>query len=216
MKSKAPIVLGVLVCVIGSAFFELLPISIASLLGVSVLLLTNCIRPTEAYKSIEWNILVLIFGMLAMGITMQKTGASGLIASLVGNLSTEVIPESWQIIVVLIALYLITSCMTELLSNAATIVIMAPISLEIAHEMSMSVENARAYILTACIAASASFVTPIGYQTNTFVYTVGGYRFGDFIKIGIFLNVIYCLGTIGLVGWLWKFFLEPIIPYYNN
>lgn len=206
MKSKAPIVLGVLVCVIGSAFFELLPISIASLLGVSVLLLTNCIRPTEAYKSIEWNILVLIFGMLAMGITMQKTGASGLIASLVGNLSTEVIPQSWQIIVVLIALYLITSCMTELLSNAATIVIMAPISLEIAHEMSMSVENARAYVLTACIAASASFVTPIGYQTNTFVYTVGGYRFGDFIKIGIFLNMIYCLGTIGLVGWLWKFF----------
>ena len=144
--------------------------------------------------------------MLALGITMQKTGASGLIASLVGNLSTEVIPESWQIIVVLIVLYLITSWMTEILSNAATIVIMAPISLEIAYEMSMNVENARAYILTTCIAASASFVTPIGYQTNTFVYTVGGYRFGDFIKIGIYLNLIYCLGTIGLVGWYWNLF----------
>lgn len=206
MKSKAPIVLGVIACIVGSAFFNLLPISIASLLGVSILLLSNCIRPTEAYRSIEWNILILIFGMLALGITMQKTGASGLIASLVGNLSTEVIPESWQIIVVLIVLYLITSWMTEILSNAATIVIMAPISLEIAYEMSMNVENARAYILTTCIAASASFVTPIGYQTNTFVYTVGGYRFGDFIKIGIYLNLIYCLGTIGLVGWYWNLF----------
>ena len=99
--------------------------------------------------------------MLALGITMQKTQASsGLIASLVGNLSTEVIPESWQIIVVLIFLYLITSWMTEILSNNATIVIMAPISLEIAHEMSMNVENARAYVLTTCIAPSASFVTP--------------------------------------------------------
>ena len=85
-------------------------------------------------------------------------------------------------------------------------VIMAPIALEIANHLGLGAENARAYVLTACIAASASFVTPIGYQTNTFVYTVGGYRFRDFFKVGIFLNLIYFTGTILLVGTYWNFF----------
>jgi len=98
---------------------------------------------------------------------------------------------------------LITSFLTEVLSNNATIVIMAPIALELANQLNMDLENARAYVLTACIAASASFVTPIGYQTNTFVYTVGGYRFRDFMKIGIFFNLIYFVGTILLVSWFW-------------
>jgi len=80
---------------------------------------------------------------------------------------------------------------------------MAPIALELANQLNMDLENARAYVLTACIAASASFVTPIGYQTNTFVYTVGGYRFRDFMKIGIFFNLIYFVGTILLVSWIW-------------
>ena len=80
----------------------------------------------------------------------------------------------------------------------------AIIALELAKQMDMGVEHARAYILTACIAASASFVTPIGYQTNTFVYTVGGYRFRDFMKIGIFFNLIYFVGTILLVSWIWE------------
>ena len=93
--------------------------------------------------------------------------------------------------------------LTEVLSNNATIVIMAPIALELANQLNMDLENARAYVLTACIAASASFVTPIGYQTNTFVYTVGGYRFRDFMKIGIFFNLIYFVGTILLVSWIW-------------
>ena len=82
---------------------------------------------------------------------------------------------------------------------------MAPIALEVANLMEMSVTNARAYVLTACIAASASFVTPIGYQTNTFVYTVGGYKFGDFVKVGIYFNFIYFLGTILIVSSFWDF-----------
>ena len=82
---------------------------------------------------------------------------------------------------------------------------MAPIALEVANLMEMSVIIARAYVLTACIAASASFVTPIGYQTNTFVYTVGGYKFGDFVKVGIYFNMIYFLGTILLVSSFWGF-----------
>ena len=210
VRSKAPLVLMILGLIIICATKAILPISVASLIGVSALLITGCIKPAEAYKSIEWNILMLIFGMLALGITMQKTGASSLIASLLGNMTMETIPKEWQMLVLLAGLYCITSWMTEILSNNATIVIMAPIALQIAHQIGLSANDARAFILTTCIAASASFITPIGYQTNTFVYSVGGYKFGDFMKIGIFLNIIYCLGTIALVSTYWEFWPKAI------
>lgn len=205
MKRKAPIVLTVLLSVIVVATFGILPISVASIVGVSLLFVTGCVKPSEAYQSIEWNILILIYGMLALGLTMQATGVSTLIASMVSQLGMGFFEPSWHAFTVLVILYLITSLLTELLSNNATIVIMAPIALELAYHMNMGVDQARAYVLTACIAASASFVTPIGYQTNTFVYTVGGYRFRDFMKIGIFFNLIYFVGTIALVSLIWGF-----------
>ena len=143
--------------------------------------------------------------MLALGMVMESSGASTLFASSVGYISGQGMDGPIQIILTLIVLYLITSILTELLSNAATIVIMAPISLEIASQLQLSAFDARAFLLTSCIAASASFITPIGYQTNTFVYTVGGYKFSDFAKIGIFLNLIYFVGTIILVCYFWGF-----------
>ncbi|MBT5717821.1 MAG: SLC13 family permease, partial [Opitutae bacterium] len=207
MKRKAPIVLTVLVSVIAVATFGVLPISVASIVGVALLLVTGCIKPSEAYQSIEWNILILIYGMLALGLTMQSTGVSTMIASVVGQVGMNFFDPSWHHFAVLVILYLITAVLTELLSNNATIVIMAPIALALAYQMlgagPEGQELARAYVLTACIAASASFVTPIGYQTNTFVYTVGGYRFKDFLKIGIFFNLIYFVGTVALVSLIW-------------
>ena len=205
MKRKAPIVIGVLVGIIGIASLGILPISITAILGVSILLLTGCLKAREAYRAIEWNILILIYGMLALGVTMQETGASSIIASVVGGVGLGLFEPEWQPLAVLIVLYLCTAFLTEVLSNNATIVIMAPIALEVAKLMEMSETSARAYVLTACIAASASFVTPIGYQTNTFVYTVGGYKFGDFVKVGIYFNAIYFLGTILLVSCFWGF-----------
>ena len=205
MKKKAPIVIGVLIGIIGVASLGILPISIASIIGVSILLLSGCLRTREAYQAIEWNILILIYGMLALGITMQTTGASKQIASLVGDIGFGLFEPQWHPIALLIVLYLCTAFLTEVLSNNATIVIMAPIALEIANAMEMAANDARAYVLTTCIAASASFVTPIGYQTNTFVYTVGGYHFKDFFKVGIYFNLIYFVGTIFIVSYLWKF-----------
>ena len=207
MKRKAPIVLTVLMSVIGLATFGVLPISVASIIGVSVLLVTGCIKPSEAYQSVEWNILILIYGMLALGLTMESTGVSTMIASIVGQVGMNFLEPSLHHFAVLVILYLITAVLTELLSNNATIVIMAPIAVALAYEMLAAgpagQDLARAYVLTACIAASASFVTPIGYQTNTFVYTVGGYRFKDFLRIGIFFNLIYFVGTVTLVSLLW-------------
>ena len=205
LRSKAPLALSILFFVIASAALGWMPISVSSLIGVSLLFLTGCIKPREAYESIEWNILVLVYGMLALGVVMEASGASRLIASSVGYICGGGLNGSIQIISTLVVLYLITSLLTELLSNAATIVIMAPISLEIANQLNLSALDARAFLLTSCIAASASFITPIGYQTNTFVYTVGGYKFSDFAKIGIFLNLIYFTGTVGLVSYFWGF-----------
>ncbi len=205
LRNKAPLALGILSLIIISATFRLVPISVASLVGAAALLLSGCIKARDAYQSIEWNILFLIYGMLALGMVMQDTGASKLIASSVGDMTLGITDGPLKLIVTLIALYLITSILTELLSNAATIVIMAPISLEIAQQLNLSAYDARAFLLTTCIAASASFITPIGYQTNTFVYTVGGYRFSDFARIGIFLNLIYFTGTILLVSYFWNF-----------
>ena len=204
-KKKAPIVLSVLVGVISLATLGILPISVSAIVGVSILLLSGCINTREAYQSIEWNILILIYGMLALGLTMQHTGASSIIASMVGGIGIGHFSPEWQPLTVLITLYLCTAILTEMLSNNATIVIMAPISLEVASLMNMSSMDARAFVLTACIAASASFVTPIGYQTNTFVYTVGGYKFKDFLKVGIYFNLIYFTGTILLVSLLFDF-----------
>ena len=107
-----------------------------------------------------------------------------------------------------VGLYCITSWMTEILSNNATIVILAPIALQIAHQIGLSASDARAFILT-CIAASASFITQLAIR-RTLVYSVGGYKFGDFMKIGIFLNIIYCLGTITLVSTYWEFWPKSI------
>ena len=206
-RNKAPIALGVLFMVILTAALRWLPISVASLLGVALLFVTGCIKPREAYESVEWNILVLIYGMLALGMVMEFSGGSRMIASSVSQITAGGLDCPTQVILTLVVLYLITSILTELLSNAATIVIMAPISLEIASQIGLTAVDARAFLLTTCIAASASFITPIGYQTNTFVYSVGGYKFTDFAKIGIFLNLIYFTGTIALVCFYWDFTL---------
>ena len=96
MKRKAPIVLTVLVSVIAVATFGVLPISVASIVGVSLLLVTGCIKPSEAYQSIEWNILILIYGMLALGMTMQSTGASAMIASVVGQVGSNFFDKEWH------------------------------------------------------------------------------------------------------------------------
>ena len=182
----------------------ILPISTAALCGVAILLVTKCIKPAEAYKSIEWNIIILIYGMLALGVILQKTGASSKIAFLVESITENAFEPEFRMIGILIVIYLVTALLTEILSNNATIVIMAPITLEVANQMELVASDARAFILTACIAASASFLTPIGYQTNTFVYSVGGYRFTDFFKVGLPFNLLYFSGTILLVSVYWS------------
>ena len=165
------VALGVIVTV---ATMGLLPLHISALFAAGLLILGKSIRFKEAIRSVEWNLLLLIYSMLALGLVMQKSGASAMMAELIKTTSIMGLSSEWQVIGALFILYIFTAMMTELLSNNATIAIMTPVALMVAFQFGLTTNEARAFVLTCCIAASASFMTPIGYQTNTFVYTVGG------------------------------------------
>ena len=205
MSRKAPVVIGVIVGVVGFSAFGVMPIAASAIIGVAILFLTGCIKPKDGYASVEWNILVLIYGMLTLGLAMKSSGASNLIAEALSSGVFAYAPEELRPFLLLSAIYLTTAVLTEILSNNATIVLMAPISLELASRLELGVEDARSFLLATCIAASASFTTPIGYQTNTYVYSVGGYRFRDFVKIGLPLNLLYFFSSVVLIGCFWEF-----------
>lgn len=201
-RGKAPIVLATMFGVVASVSLGLVPITAAAIIGVGIILATGVLRPKEAYASIDWSILILIYGMLGLGRAMEATGASGLIATGITSLPDFGLSESMYLVLILACLYLCTSVLTEILSNNATIVLMVPIALQIGVALGV---DPRPFVIAACIASSASFSTPIGYQTNTYVYSVGGYRFADFIRIGLPLNVLYLIGTVLLAPLLWSF-----------
>ena len=202
LRKKAPFVLAVMIGVVTVVSLNLMPIAGAAIVGVGIVLLSGVLRPKEAYDSIDWSILVLIYGMLGLGTAMESTGASGLIAALIADIPPMGLSEHLHLVLILACLYLATSILTEILSNNATIVLMVPIALQLGIALGV---DPRPFVIAACIASSASFSTPIGYQTNTYVYSVGGYRFADFIRIGLPLNILYLLGTTTLVPFLWSF-----------
>jgi di/tricarboxylate transporter len=201
-RKKAPIVLFTMIGVVTVVSFNLMPITAAAILGTGIVLAFGVLRPKEAYAAVDWSILILIYGMLALGTGMQTTGASGHIANAIANIPNFGLSESRHLILVLAGLYLTTTILTEILSNNATIVLTVPIALHLGIALGV---DPRPFVIAACIASSASFSTPIGYQTNTYVYSVGGYRFADFLRIGLPLNICYFLGTVVLVPILWSF-----------
>ncbi len=202
VRSRMPIALATSVSIVTLATMNVVPIVAAVALGVAVLMLTGCIRPKEAYESVEWSILVIIFGMLALGQAMDSTGASQLIADKMVGLITGFAPEHLQAVIMIAVVYVITSSFTEFLSNNAAVALMVPITLGIASTLGV---DPRPFVVASCIAASASFATPIGYQTNTYVYGVGGYKFLDFTKVGLPLNIICFTVTVLVVPRVWAF-----------
>ena len=200
---KQLIALTTVVGIVLLAAFDVVPIVASVIFGVSLLLLTRCLKPIDAYKSVEWSILVIIFGMLALGQAMTTTDASGLIANFIANLgSIQFIPSHYQPYILLATIYLITWLFTEFLSNNAAVALMIPIAISLAINIGL---DPRPFVIACCIAASASFSTPIGYQTNTYVWGAGGYKYLDFTKIGLPLNLICFLISITLIPSIWNF-----------
>lgn len=184
------------------ASFHVIPIVAAVIFGVSVLLISRCLEPNEAYQSVHWPILSIIFGMLALGQAMTSTGASNLIAEGIANCVFTFAPIALQPIILLAVVYLITSAFTEFLSNNAAVALMIPITISLALNLGL---DPRPFVIATCIASSATFATPIGYQTNTYVYGAGGYRFTDFTKIGLPLNIICFVVATIFIPLIWEF-----------
>jgi di/tricarboxylate transporter len=201
-RSKAPIVVGTFLTLIGLISFDVIPIAAGAIIAVVALFLTRCITPKEGYAAVDWSILMLIYGMLGLGLAMESTGAITLIAGNLVALTEFGLPQYAKIMLLLACIYLVTTVLTEILSNNATVVLMVPLCISLGTTLGF---DPRALIIAVCVASSASFATPIGYQTNTYVYGVGGYKFADFLKIGIPLNTLYFVGTVIIVPLFWNF-----------
>ena len=182
-RAKAPIALIVIGLVMTLAAFEVMPIAGLAVIGAVVVLMTGCIDAEEAFDAIDWRILFLIFGMLGLSLGLENSGAAEIIVKIVVNLTQNVGPLG-----ILLAVYILTSTLTEMISNNAVAVLLGPIVIGLAVQLGY---DPRPFIMAVLFAASASFATPIGYQTNTFVYGAGGYKFADFLKVGLPLNIIF-------------------------
>lgn len=188
-RGKSPIAVAAMAGIVILAALDVAPILALAVVAVAIVLLTGCIDAEEAFSFVEGRLLALIFAMLAVGAALEHTGA---VALIVGSAAPFL--ETMPPVVLVWAVYFITSVMTELVSNNAIAVIMAPIAIALADATGV---DARPLLIAVMVAASACFATPIGYQTNMLVYGPGGYRFTDFMRVGIPLNislgVVVCL-----------------------
>jgi di/tricarboxylate transporter len=199
---RIPLVLGTIAAVVTAETLGLVPIHLGAIAGALLMCFTGCIKPKEAYESIEWNLLFVIFGMLALGIAMQQSGAADWLARNAVAAVDHVVSGPHKPLVMLACLYLITMVLTEILSNNAVAALMAPIALGIAGEAGL---EARPFVIAVTVAASAAFATPIGYQTNTYIYGIGGYRFRDFVRVGVPLNLLCFAVAMVVIPRVWPF-----------
>lgn len=196
-KSKVFLASGIMLGVILTAAFGLLPISSAALVGAVLSIVTRCVDLREAYERIEWNILFLIYGMLGIGKAMEITGGAEWISQGVVGAMKDFGP-----VAILAGIYILASLLTEVVTNNAVAILLTPVVISIADSLGV---DARPFIVAIMFGASASFLTPIGYQTNTYVYGAGGYRFGDFVKIGLPLNLLLWGVAVWLIPRFWPF-----------
>lgn len=196
-KHKAGVAALIFAVMVVLAASGVLDIMVAAVSAVLFMLLTRCLQMRDAYRALQGNVLVLIAGTLALGTAMEKTGASQVYADAFLRVF-----EGHSPAVILGGFMLLTSISTQLLSNNATAVLLMPIAVSTAIGLGV---NPKPFIMAVCFGASACYATPIGYQTNLLVYGPGGYRFSDYLKLGIPLNLIILLGGTWWIPKLWPF-----------
>jgi di/tricarboxylate transporter len=194
---KAPVVLAIFAGVLALAAVGVVHISIAGVLGAVLMVLTRCLTLEEAYESIDWMVIFLLAGMIPAGIALEKTGAAQLLAELVLQGIGALGP-----LVVLGILLGFTSLVTEILSNAAAAVLVAPIAISMATQLGVSPYP---FLMGVAVAASSSFMTPISHQSNTIVFGPGGYRFSDYVRAGLGLNILVWAVAMLVIPRLWPF-----------
>ena len=193
-----------LVVIISAVFLAalgLVPILKGALVGMIILLVLRVISTNEAYQTINWQVIVLIAALIPIGIVIQKSGTSEWLATAMNNLVEQFDPALRPVVMVSL-IYLMTMILTEMASNAATAIIMTPIAISAAMQIGL---DPKPFIFSVCFAASASFITPIGYQTNLMVYGPGGYKFSDYVKVGLPLAIFLWIMATFLIPVLWPF-----------
>jgi len=196
-RRHAPIVIAALAAVVGLAALNVAPILILAMIGVAVVLVTGCIDADEAFEFIDGRLLAMIFAMLAVGAGLDHSGAVQLLVDRVAPLMQGLPPFATIFVV-----YTLTSLLTEMVSNNAVAVILTPIAIGLAAALGV---DPRPFVVAVMFGASASFATPIGYQTNTLVYGPGGYRFSDFLRIGVPMNILMMLVMSTLIPLFFPF-----------
>lgn len=189
--------LAIVAGVVGAAALHLVPIVVSAVAGCVLLVLTGCLTMQEVYNAVEWRIIVLLAGVLALGVALEKTGAALLLSKwLIATVGV------WGPVAMVSALYLATSLLTETMSNNATAALLAPIAIAAAQSMNL---DPRPFLMAIAFAASASFMTPVGYQTNTLIYGPGRYTFADFVRVGTPLNILFWILATLLIPVFWPF-----------
>ncbi len=196
-RSRAPIAILTILGVMGLAAADVMPIAGLAVIGAVVVMMTRCVDPEEAFDAIDWRILFLIFGMLGVSLGMEETGTARLIIETVVGLL-----DGFGPLVILAAIYVLTSVLTEMVTNNAVAILIGPIVIGVAVQLGY---DPRPFIMAVMFAASASFATPIGYQTNTFVYSAGGYKFRDFLVVGLPLNIIFAVVAVLVIPFFFPF-----------
>ena len=184
---------------VGLAAMGIMPIMKGTMIGVVFLLALKVLTPQEGYQSIHWQVIVLIAALIPVGIVIQTSGTAEWLGGFISS-AARTAPVEWQPHVLLALIYLITMILTEVSSNAATAIIMTPIALAVTQQMGL---EPRAFIFAVAFAASASFITPVGYQTNLMVYGPGGYKFSDYIRVGFPLALIFWFTAVTFLPILW-------------
>ncbi|AHG02717.1 potassium transporter TrkA [Halobacterium sp. DL1] len=194
-SEKIPHAIAVIVGVVVAATVTPLHIVTTALGGVVAMVALGVLRPAEVYDSVDWNVIFLLAGVIPLGIALEQTGAAALLGSLVASTGT-VLPA----VGVLWVFYVFTGLITGVISNNASVVLMIPVAVEAAVDIGA---NPFAFVLAVTFAASTSFMTPVGYQTNLFVYGPGDYRFGDFFRVGFPLQMLLSVVTVAGIVAFW-------------
>ncbi|WP_088102112.1 SLC13 family permease [Halalkalibacter urbisdiaboli] len=194
-RKKSMIAIFTLAAMILLATFEVLSMFKAATLAVLILFLTKTVTFESVKKYVQFNVLLLIASAIGIGVALEQSGAAAWIAEKLVQFT-----GSFGLLAILIVVYLVTTIFTEIITNNAAVVLMYPISLALSTQLGI---DPMAFFIAITIAASASFATPIGYQTNLIVYGPGGYRFSDYVKVGLPLNLLYLIVTVTIAYFVW-------------
>ena len=197
-RSKVPFAIGALLLFMILGSFKVAPLIVLALAAALLTLFTRCVEPSEAYEAVEWKVIFMIFGMLGMGLALEKTQ----VAEGVAEWATSIAGDHGPFVMISI-IYLLAAVLTELVSNNAVAALLTPIAIKVALALGPEVDP-RPFVIAVMFGASASFSTPIGYQTNTYVYGAGGYKFADFARVGIPLAVILWIVASFLIPLMWR------------